>query len=238
MRMTQLSGQQLIAKAGKLHSAGKYPQAEKIYRQLLKANPNDLTLLRILGILERDRKNLRAAIDWFTTAKQVSGNDPVIQAELALTLEQAGKADEAMALAEEAQNTNPTNMSIALFFAKMCLARGLPVKAGYALEQAIDSDPENVEAWHLLSMAVNSSGTLPVPLKFARKLIQLQPTNAMPHATLATSHRLNGNLEEALASYQRAYDLDPTLSEAIAGLAEVLESLNRSLRKPRNPILF
>ncbi len=61
--MAQTTGQQLIAKAGKFHSAGKYPQAEKIYRQLLKANPNDLTLLRILGMLERDRRNLKAAID-------------------------------------------------------------------------------------------------------------------------------------------------------------------------------
>jgi tetratricopeptide (TPR) repeat protein len=226
--MAQTTGQQLIAKAGKFHSAGKYPQAEKIYRQLLKANPNDLTLLRILGMLERDRRNLKAAIEWFMVAKQISGNDPVILAELALTLDQAGKGDKAMEIAAKAQNAKPNDMTIAIFYAKMCLARGLATEAGIAIEQAIDTDPENIEAWKLLSMAVNSSGTLPVPLKFATKLISLQEHEAQPHATLATAHRLNGNFKEAFASYERALAFDPSLEEAIAGMAEVLVSLGKT----------
>jgi len=226
--MAQPTGQQLITKAGKFHAEGKYPQAEKIYRQLLKANPNDLTLLRVLGMLERDRRNLRAAINWFTTAKQISGDDPVILAELALTLEQAGKGGKAMEIATIALRAKPTDLRIALLFAKLCLTRGLAAQAGMAIEKAIDTDPENIEAWQLLSMAVNSSGTLPVPLKFARKLIQLQPQDAKPYATLATSQRLNGNLEESLASYDQALTLDPLLDEAIAGKAEVLESQGKT----------
>ncbi len=79
--MAKLTGQQLIQKAGKYHTAGKFGQAEKIYKQLLKANPNDLTLLRMLGMLERDRRNLKGALHWFTLAKQVSGDDPIILAE-------------------------------------------------------------------------------------------------------------------------------------------------------------
>jgi tetratricopeptide (TPR) repeat protein len=226
--MANKTGQQLIEKAGKYHRAGKFNQAEKIYKQLLKANPNDLTLLRILGMLERDRRNLKGALHWFTLARQVSGNDSVILAELALTLEQAGKADKAMAIANEAIASSPHDMSIALFFAKMCLARGLATKAANAIEGAIDTDPNNPEAWHLLSMAANSSGTLPVPLQFAQKLIQLQPQEAQPHATLATAHRLNGNLEEALASYERSLSKNPSFPEAIAGKAEVLESLGNT----------
>ena len=34
--MAKPTGEQLIKKAGKYHTAGKYAQAEKIYRQLLK----------------------------------------------------------------------------------------------------------------------------------------------------------------------------------------------------------
>ncbi|MDP6693741.1 MAG: tetratricopeptide repeat protein, partial [Phycisphaerales bacterium] len=226
--MAKLSGQQLISKAGKFHSAGKFAQAEKIYRQLLKANPNDLTLLRILGMLERDRQNLKAAIEWFRVAKQVSGNDPVILAELALTLEQAGKGERAMEIAIEAQAAKPTDMAIAIFYAKMCLSRGLASKGAQAIEQAIDTDPNNPEAWHLLALAANSSGTLPVPLQFVLKLIQLQPQEAQPHATLGSAYRLNGNLDDSLAAYERALSLDPSLQEAIAGKAQVLESLGRT----------
>jgi tetratricopeptide (TPR) repeat protein len=226
--MAKLTGQQHIQKAGKFHSAGKYGQAERIYRQLLKANPNDLTLLRMLGMLERDRRNLKGALHWFTLAKQVSGNDPIILAELALTLEQSGKSDHAMNIASEAQAKAQTDISIAIFYAKMCLSRGLASKAMQALEQAINSDPTNPEAWQLLSMAANSSGTLPVPLKYAQKCIQLHPQEAQPHATLATAHRLNGHLNNALASYEQALEKNPSFPEAIAGKAEVLESLGRT----------
>lgn len=226
--MAKLTGQQLIAKAGKLHSTGKFSQAEKIYKQLLRANPNDLTLLRVLGILERDRRNLKASVDWFVLARQISGNDPVILAELALTLEQAGKSEKAMEIASEAHSTSPTDLAIAIFYAKICLSRGLGSKAGAALERAIDSDTNNPEAWHLLAMAANSSGTLPVPLHFAKRAIQLKPKQTHSHATLATAYRLNGDLEEALASYERALSIDSTFPEAIAGKAEVLVSLNRT----------
>lgn len=226
--MANSNAEQLINKAGKFHATGKFAQAEKIYRQLLKANPNDLTLLRVLGMVERDRRNLRASIEWFMIAKQVSGNDPVILAELALTLEQAGKGERAMEIANEAQAAKPTDLSIAIFYAKMCLSRGHASKAASAVEQAINSDLANPEAWQILSWAANSSGTLPVPLKYAMKLIQLQPEKAQPQAILATAHRLNGNLDKSLASYDRALTLDPKLNEAIAGKAEVLESLGRT----------
>jgi len=226
--MAEQTGQQLIAKAGKLHESGKFKQAERIYRQLLKSNPNDLTLLRILGMLERDRRNLSAAIDWFMTAKQVSGNAPHILAELALTLEQSGQFKKAMDLATEARNGAPEDLSIAIFFARMCLVRGLASMAAAAIEKTIHADPNNIEACQLLSTAVNSSGVLPVPLGYAQKSISLQPLEALPHSTLATAHRINGDLDEALAAYDHALSLDSTLPEAIAGKAEVLESLGRT----------
>jgi len=226
--MAKRTGQQLIQKAGKYHTAGKFGQAEKIYKQLLKANPNDLTLLRMLGMLDRDRRNLKGALHWFTLAKQVSGSEPIYLAELALTLEQAGQHEKAWAIANEAQTKAPTDISIALFYAKLCLSRGFASKAIQALEQAIDTDPNNAEVWHLLSTAANSSGTVPVPLHFAQKYIQLQPKEPQAHANLATAHRLNGKLDEALASYNLALTLNATFPEALAGKAEVLASLGRT----------
>jgi len=226
--MANQTGQQLIQKAGKYHSAGKYIQAEKIYRRLLKANPNDLTLIRLLGMLERDRHNPKGAVHWFSLAKQLSSNDPIILAELALTLEQAGKSENAMEIALEAQAASPTDISIAIFFAKMCLTRGEASRGAVALEQAIETDPKNPEAWLLLAISANSSGILPVPLHFAQKAIQLDTNSAPPHSVLASSHRLNGNLDSSLTCYERALSIDSMLAEAIAGKAEVLESLGRT----------
>lgn len=220
-----MNARQLIKQAGKYHASGKYKQADRIYKQLLKLNPNDVTLLRVLGMLERDRRNSEAALVWFSKAQKASKNDPILLVEVASTLEQLGRNEEALQTAIDAHTQAPTNITIAMFIAKLYLARGQASRAAAALEKAIDSDPENVEAWHLLALAVNSSGVLPIPLQFARKLVQLQPHEAQPHATLATAHRLNGDLDASLQSYDQALGFDPSFIEAIAGKAEVWESM-------------
>ena len=226
--MAKQTGQQLIQKAGKYHSEGKFGQAEKIYKRLLKANPNDLTLLRLLGMLERDRQQPKAALNWFRLARQVSGDDPVILSELALTLEQIGQSDKAMDIAELAIQKSPENPSVATFFAKMCLARGLGSRAVQSLQFTIENYPTHQEAILLLAVAINSTGTLPIPLDYANKAIELNPQEAIPLATLGTAHRLNANTSEALDAYEQALNLDPNLPEAIAGKAEILESLGKT----------
>ena len=56
----------------------------------------------------------------------------------------------------------------------------------------------------------------------------MQPEEAKAYATLATAQRLNGNLDESLASYEHALSIDSKHDEAIAGKAEILESQGRT----------
>ena len=225
--MSQMSGQMLAQKASKLHSSGKYAQAEKIYKKLLKANPNDLTLIRVLGMLERDRKNLAAALHWFELAKQLSGNHPTFLAEIALTKLNQGKLAESYTLAAEANEANPEDLDIATFYAKVCLAYGYASKAMKVLEAAIDSNPTHHEAIKLISTAAVQSGIIPVPLDRIQQFIRLRPNDATAHTTLGIAHRLNGNQELAIESLDRALSIDPKNQEALASKAEVLISLGR-----------
>jgi tetratricopeptide (TPR) repeat protein len=158
----------------------------------------------------------------------VSGNDPIIRAELALTLEIGGKSERAMDIANEAIEQSPRNLAISIFYAKMCLSRGMASIAMRTIETAIDTEPNNPEAWRLLAIAANSRGTIPVPLKFANTCIKLQPKDPQSHTTLATAHRLNGDIDKALVCYDQAMSINPSFPEAIAGKAEVLESIGRT----------
>ena len=225
--MSQQSGKMLAQKASKLHSAGKFAQAEKIYKRLLKANPNDLTLIRVLGMLERDRKNLSAALNWFELAKQLSGNHPTFLAEIALTKLNQGKLAEAYALSAEANKANPKDLDVATFYAKVCLAYGQGSKAMHVLEDAIESNPTHHDAMRLLASSAVQSGIIPVPLERIQQFIRMRPNDAAAHTTLGIAQRLNGNHELAIESLDRALVIDPVNQEALASKAEVLISLRR-----------
>ena len=222
-----MSGQMLVQKASKLHSSGKYAQAEKIYKRLLKANPNDLTLIRVLGMLERDRRNHVASLHWFELAKQLSGNHPTFLAEIALTKLNQGKLADAYELAAEANESSPKDLDIATFYAKVCLAYGQASKAMHALEHAIESNPTHHEAMQLLATAAVQTGIIPVPLERIQQFIRMRPNDAIAHTTLGIAHRLNGNQELAIESLDRALAIDNDNQEALASKAEVLISLGQ-----------
>jgi len=222
-----MSGQMLVQKASKLHSSGKYAQAEKIYKRLLKANPNDLTLIRVLGMLERDRRNHAASLYWFELAKQLSGNHPTFLAEIALTKLNQGKLVDAYDLAAEANESSPNDLDIATFYAKVCLAYGQASKAMRVLEHAIESNPTHHEAMQLLATAAVQSGIIPVPLERIQQYIRMRPNDAVAHTTLGIAHRLNSNQELAIESLDRAIAIDKDNQEALASKAEVLISLGR-----------
>ncbi len=217
----------LAQKASKLHSAGKFSQAEKIYRRLLKANPNDVTLIRVLGMLERDRKNHNAAITWFELAKQLSGNNPIFLAEIGLTKLNQGKLEDAYKLAKDANEGNPKDLDIAIFFAKVCLAYGHATRAMNVIEHAIETNPTHHEAMQLLATSAVESGIIPVPMERIQQLIRMRPNDAKAHATLGIAHRLNGDSELALESLDRSLDIDPNQHDAIASKAEILVSLGK-----------
>ena len=225
--MSNLTGQQLIQKAGKLHAAGKFGQAEKIYKKLLKANPNDLTLIRVLGMLERDRKNFKSALTWFELGQQLSGNSPVFLAEIGLIKLNQGKVDSAYQHAAEANQLAPEDLPLAVFFGKMCLAKGKASTGIRAIEHAITQDEVNLEAYDVLTTLIVSSGVLPVPLNRIQEYIRLCPNKPGPHTTLGNALRLNGQLEDSLNAFERALDIQKNAIDALAGKAEVLISIDK-----------
>ncbi len=211
-----------MQRAEKLHAAGKYAQAQKLYRRILKSVPGDATVLRLLGMVERDRRNLPAALAWFKEAR--AANDaPDLAGEEGLTYLHMGQATAAIPLLEEAFEHDRANTNLALSLASALLVEGRAAAAAALLEPLAAHD----DVLTLMAQAANASGVLPVPLQYARQLVHRDGTDPGAHAALATALRLNGDLQGALKSADAALSLDASHAEAIATKAEALESLGR-----------
>src|SRR5436190_10359185 len=102
------------------HQAGRFAQAESLYRQVLAKNPNHDGALHLLGVLALQVNRADLATEFLSRAVALQPTIPAYQSNLGNALTTQGKLDEAIACYRRALALNPdladthNNLGIAL----------------------------------------------------------------------------------------------------------------------------
>jgi tetratricopeptide (TPR) repeat protein len=80
--------------------------------------------------------------------------------------------------------------------------------------QAIQDDPDNADALHLMGVLVHQSGRSGEAVELLRKAVALSPGQAEFHYNLGVALQVLNRLDEAAASYQESLRLQPGRAEA------------------------
>jgi len=110
---------------------------------------------------------------------------------------------------------------------------GRLAEAETACREALQAEPENPHALHLLGLVAFKLGNSELALKSLQEAIRLDPLNAFLHNNLGETYRGLNRLEDAENCYVKALALRPDYSEANANLGLVLhasEKIERSAR--------
>ena len=102
-----LTIKQAIDLAVQHHSAGRLPEAEHIYQQILQADPNQPAALRLLGTIAHQVGKNVVAVDLLTKALAIEPGDAVAYSNLGLALQELGKLEEAVANYQKALVIKP-----------------------------------------------------------------------------------------------------------------------------------
>ena len=84
--------------------------------------------------------------------------------------------------------------------------RDLEIEIGF-LERLVDRDPCYIDALRLLGEDYLVRGDLPLEVKIAEQLCLLCPGDPSVHYNLACSHSLTGQIDLAVESLERAFEL-------------------------------
>jgi tetratricopeptide (TPR) repeat protein len=157
---------------------GKDNDAIRVWKTVLKIEPNTVSVLNELGRIHADRNDWDRARAWYERSLRQSPDQPVILFQLAEVERASGRPDEANHYYHEAE---------------------------LASRRALDSDALNAETWSTLGWIARRQGRTRDALSAWEKAVDLNPEAAQLYPHLADASIEVGDAASARAWYERAW---------------------------------
>jgi len=213
---------QALAIAISHHQAGRFAEAEGIYRQLLSANRNHLRVLDLLSYLCLQTARPAVAQALLQRAIELDPTQPTYRSNLGEALRRLGKYEQAV---EAYRAALAIDSSIAAVHSNLGIAlaeSGQIQEAIASFHKAVELAPDYADAWCNLSNAYNEAAMDEQALSAAEQAVAMCPASAVNHNTLAVALAAVGRYPEAIAAYRRATSLNPGYVDAWSNLGNAL----------------
>lgn len=218
---------QLLQQALAHHQQGRLAQADALYREILRIDPNHFDALHLGGVIAYQQGRLEAAVESIGRALTRVSTQAAPYSNLGLALLAQGRHQAALACFDQAlalqadQAGSHNNRGNALRGLKRyqealeCYQRALALQPDFALAH---SNRGNV----LQDMQDHAQALLSYDAA-----LHLQPGYAEAHNNRAHALRRLGRLSEALASCERALQIRPDFADAHNNHGNILQDLRR-----------
>jgi len=204
-----------------LHQAGKLEQAAKLYRQILRSDPNNHQALHYLGVIEASGGNFAEAKSLIARSLQHQpANIPFLE-NYAGILFQAGDYDAALQVCRQALQSNP-NLVPFLYIGAVALYKLKRFDAAVEqFDRVLALAPNHVVAVNERGSALAELKRFDDALASFRKALALQPRYPQAHLNLGNLYGVLRRYDDALAAYRSALALNGGLADAWLGCGNI-----------------
>ena len=247
----ELTIKQALQQGVAAHKEGKLQEAERLYRAILRSQPQHPDANHNLGVLAVSVNKADAALPLFKTA--LEGNPKIEQfwfsyidalirekqfANAKQLLEQArkqgvdgGRLDSfAAQLSPTTEPPNTTGVSPPQELLNSLLGHYQNGRLGDAEKLAVEITqefPKHPFAWKVLGAVLGTLGRKSEAVDANQTAVALSPQDPAAHSNLGITLKELGRLDEAEASYNQAISLKPDYPEAHSNLGITLQELGR-----------
>lgn len=209
------------------HQAGHFPEAERVYRLILKAEPKQFDALHLLGVLEAQRGRADEAIRLLSRAINVNPRSAEALSNRANVLRDLERYEEALESLNRALAIKPNFPEALNNRGNVLHSLGRLAEALASYDQALAFNPDYAKALANRGDVLRALKRHDEALASCDRAIALSPDLAE-----ALNNRGNvldelGRREEALADYERALGLKPGYESAAINRSHVLQRLGR-----------
>ncbi|MGA3068212.1 MAG: tetratricopeptide repeat-containing glycosyltransferase family protein [Tepidisphaeraceae bacterium] len=225
--MTEPTIEQTFTLAVRHHHAGRLPEAQKLYRQILSRQPQHSGALHYLGVIANQAGRRNEAVELILRAVALNPINPDAYGNLGNAFKDIGKLDEAIAAYRQAIALDPSAPESHSNLGNALREKRQYKEAVAALRQAIALSPNFPEAHNNLGNVLRDTGQLDESIAAYRQAIALNPNFAEAHNNLGSALKDKIQLDDAAAAFRRAIALNPSFAEAHSGLGGALKQLGK-----------
>jgi predicted O-linked N-acetylglucosamine transferase (SPINDLY family) len=177
------------------HRVGQLREAEAIYRQIIKAEPQHADAWHLLGVVAHQLGHSDIAIQLIGRAIALSGNQAMFHYNLGEAYRVSGKLGEAIESYRQALRIDPTDPKASNNVAGLLRSLGRAAEAVDGFRRAVELQPKQVEVHSNLLYTLNFDSAYDPPAVFAEHLAwaarHAEPLTALaaPHANDRTPGR-------------------------------------------------
>jgi predicted O-linked N-acetylglucosamine transferase (SPINDLY family) len=222
-----MTTQTLTEQAVSLHRSGNLPEAERLYRQVLAAEPHDFTARHFLGVVRAQQGRSEEALAEITAALAIRPDDPDALLNHASMLKTLNRSDEAVTGFGRALAARPGWPQALNNRGTVLQAMGRFEEALTDYDAALAVSPDYVEA-------LSNRGSVLQDLKRPAEALACydQALRLAPHYAAAFNNRGSALLDlrrfaEALGCFDRVLALKPLDAEAWNNRGNALQGLLR-----------
>lgn len=209
-----------------LHRAGRLDEAERVYADALRANPNDADVLHMQGVLAHQRGRHTQAVELIYRAISCGAAGPSVHVSLAGALMALDRQAEALSNYDAALRLQP-GYAAALSGSAVALRElQRPAEALDRADAAIAGRP-SVEAHCVRAAALADLQRLPEALASYEAALALQPDCIPAHNGYGLALLRLQRPHKALASFERALTLAPPSAQICLNRGNALRRLRR-----------
>jgi predicted O-linked N-acetylglucosamine transferase (SPINDLY family) len=217
----------LLNQAIALHRANRLVEAELVYQQILKADPNQLDSIHMLGVIANQRGHHEEAVRQIDLALKINPTAAPAHCNRGIALKELKRFDEALTSFDQAIALKPD-------YAEALYNRGNTLKELERFENALASYDKALAIKPDHAKALNNRGNVLKELRRIEealvsydKAIALKPDCAEFYSNRGLALLELKRFEDALANYDKALRLNSDYAEAFCNRGRVLQELNR-----------
>tara|TARA_A100001037_G_scaffold56528_1_gene48788 strand:- start:167 stop:1489 length:1323 start_codon:yes stop_codon:yes gene_type:complete len=211
-----------LAEAKAAHEAGDFRKADRLYRRILRKDPNNAAALNLHGILASQSGDPRRAVQSLKRAVAIDGDTVDYQINLGVVLESSGDIASAYDHYASALERKPHNADLLGRVSEAAREADRYEDFAVLLEGLCTDDPDYPQAQFLLGQALYFLQRPAEAVEPFRRAAALAPSFTQAYANLASVLMDLGRPEEALAACADCLRINPGDSYALATQAIAL----------------
>jgi len=199
-----------LAHAAEHQEAGRLGEAEKVYREILRANPENVDALRLLGTLMMTVGRVHQSENLFRRAVAYAPDYVEAHLDLGRILKEQHRLQEAILSFERALELEPANIQANFLLASVLAPAARTHDAIDAYRKVLNVRPRHPGAWLGLGHTLKTVGQQAEAIEAYRECIRQKPSNGETYWSLANlkTYKLTDEDIAAMESQVARQDLD------------------------------